>query len=107
MAQAPIATSELKLAVAATPEETVVRCIGKMTFTSTGALQTELRKLIPETKRLVLDLGEMTYLDSFGLGVLVGAHLSAKRQQRQLKIINMSPQALQLVQVTHLTYLLE
>lgn len=107
MAQTPLATPELKLEVAATPEETLVRCIGKMTFTSTGALQTELRRLIPETKRLVLDLAEMTYLDSFGLGVLVGAHLSAKRQQRHLKLINMSPQALQLVQITHLTYLLE
>jgi len=107
MAQAPLATPELKLEVVTTSEEILVRCIGKMTFTSTGALQTELRRLIPETKRLVLDLAEMTYLDSFGLGVLVGAHLSAKRQQRQLKLINMSPQALQLVQVTHLTYLLE
>lgn len=107
MAQAPIATPELKFEVAATPEETLVRCIGKMTFTSASALQTELRRLIPETKRLVLDLAEMTYLDSFGLGVLVGAHLSAKRQQRQLKLTNISPQALQLVQVTHLAYLLE
>jgi anti-sigma B factor antagonist len=107
MAQAPLATPELKLEVVATPEETVVRCIGKIIFTSSAALQTELRRLIPDTKRLVLDLAEMTYLDSFGLGVLVGAHLSAKRQQRQLKLINISPQALQLVQVTHLTYLLE
>ena len=107
MAQAPLATPELKLEVAATPEETTVRCIGKIIFTSSGALQAELRRLIPETKRLVLDCAEMTYLDSFGLGVLVGAHLSAKRQQRQLKLINMSPQALQLVQVTHLAYLLE
>ena len=107
MAQAPIPTAELKLEVAATPEETLVRCIGKMTFTSAGALQIELRKLIPETKSLVLDLAEMTYLDSFGLGVLVGAHLSAKRQQRQLRLINVNPQAKQLVQVTHLTYLLE
>ncbi|HXX15314.1 MAG TPA: STAS domain-containing protein [Candidatus Eremiobacteraceae bacterium] len=107
MAQAPLATPELKLEVAANPEETLVRCIGKMTFTSAGLLQSELRRLIPETKRLVLDLAEMTYLDSFGLGVLVGVHLSAKRQQHQLKIRNMSQQAQQLVQVTHLTYLLE
>ncbi len=107
MAEAPLATPELRLEVAATPEETLVRCIGKMTFTGAGALQAELRRLIHETKRLVLDLAEMTYLDSFGLGVLVGAHLSAKRQQRQLRLINMSPQARQLVQVTHLTYLLE
>lgn len=107
MAQAPITTPELRLEVAASPDETLVRCIGKMTYTSAGALQTELRRLIPETKRLVLDLAEMTYLDSFGLGVLVGAHLSAKRQQRQLRLINMSSQALQLVQITHLTYLVE
>jgi anti-anti-sigma factor len=107
MAQAPHATPELKLEVAATAEETLVRCIGKMTFTSAGALQAELRRLIPETNRLVLDLAEMTYLDSFGLGVLVGAHLSAQRQQRQLKIMNVSRQAKQLMEVTHLTYLLE
>jgi anti-anti-sigma factor len=107
MAQALLVTPELKLEVAATPEETLVRCIGKMTYTSASALQTELRRLIPETKRVVMDLAAMTYLDSFGLGVLAGAHLSAKRQQRQLKLINVSPQALQLMQVTHLTYLLE
>jgi len=107
MGQAPITNPELKLEVTATPEETLVRCIGKLIYTSAGALQTELRRLIPETKRVVLDLAAMTYLDSFGLGVLAGAHLSAKRQQRQLKIINLSPQALQLVQVTNLTYLLE
>jgi anti-anti-sigma factor len=107
MAQAPHATPELKLEVAATAEETLVRCIGKMTFTSAGALQAELRRLIPETNRLVLDLAEMTYLDSFGLGVLVGAHLSAQRQQRQLKMMNVSRQAKQLMEVTHLTYLLE
>ena len=107
MFQSPLPTPELKLEVTTTSEETLVRCIGKIIFTSSAALQTELRRLIPDTKCLVLDLAEMTYLDSFGLGVLVGAHLSAKRQQRQLKLINMSPQALQLVQVTHLTYLLE
>jgi anti-sigma B factor antagonist len=106
MAQAPLATPELKLEVVATPEETVVRCIGKIIFTSSAALQTELRRLIPDTKRLVLDLAEMTYLDSFGLGVLVGIYLSAKRQRCQLKLINMSQQGQQLLRVTNLTYLL-
>jgi anti-sigma B factor antagonist len=107
MTQAPLAIPELKLEVSTTPEETLARCIGKMTFTNSGELQAALRRLIPETKRLVLDLSEMTYLDSFGLGVLVGVYLSAKKQQCQLKLINMSQQAQQLVQVTHLNYLLE
>ena len=107
MAQGPVATPELKLEVVTASEETLVRCIGKMTYTSSGVLQSTARELIPKTKRLVLDLAEMTYLDSFGLGALVGVYLSAKRQQCHLKLINMSPQVQHLVQITNLTYLLE
>ena len=107
MAQAPHATPELIIEVASSSEETLVRCIGKMTYTSSGELQAALRRLIPETKLLVLDLAKMTYLDSFGLGALVGAYLSAKRQQRQLKLINMDRQAQHLLRITNLTYLLE
>jgi anti-sigma B factor antagonist len=106
MAQAPLATPELKLEVSTTSEETLVRCIGRMTFTSSRELHTALRALIPEKKRLLLDLAEMTYLDSFGLGVLVGVYLSAKKQQCQLKLINMSQQGQQLLRITNLTYLL-
>jgi anti-anti-sigma regulatory factor len=35
----------------------------------------------------------MSYLDSFGLGVLVGVYLSAKRQDCQLSLINVDQQA--------------
>jgi len=107
MAQTSSATPELKLEIQATSEETLVRCIGKMTFTSSEALRTSVRGLIPETKRLVLDLAEMTYLDSFGLGVLVSIYLSGKRQQCQLKLINMGEQEQRLLRITNLTYLLE
>ena len=107
MAQVPFATPELIIEVVSSSEETLVRCIGKMTYTSAGELQVTLRRLIPETKRLVLDLAKMTYLDSFGLGALVGAYLSAKRQQRQLKLINIDEQAQNLLRITNLNYLLE
>jgi anti-sigma B factor antagonist len=106
MAQSPPSTPELKLEVTTTSEETLVRCIGKMTFTGSDTMQTALRRLVPGTKRLVLDLAEMTYLDSFGLGVLVGVYLSAKRQQCELKLINLNQQGQQLLRVTNLTYLL-
>jgi anti-sigma B factor antagonist len=108
MAQPLLTMPELKLeVVTTTSDETLVRCIGKMIFTGSIELQTALRRLIPETKRLVLDLAEMTYLDSFGLGVLVGLYLSAKRQHRQLKLMNLNQQGQQLLRVTNLTYLLE
>lgn len=107
MAQTPSARMELKLEIAATPEETSVRCIGKMTYETAEALRTTVRGLIPETKRLVLNLADTTHLDSFGLGVLLSVYLSARRQQCQLKLINVNQQARQLLSVTNLTYLLE
>ena len=106
MAHAP-AKPELMLETVTTSEETLIRCIGKMTFTSAEALRSMVRPLFPETKRVVLDLKDTTYLDSFGLGVLVGCYLSAQRQDCQLRLINVNPQAQQIIRVTNLTYLIE
>jgi len=106
MAQAP-AKPELMLETVVASEETLIRCIGKMTYTSAEALRSVVRPLFPETKRVVLDLKEMTYLDSFGLGVLVGCYLSARRHDCQLRLINANQQAQQIIRVTNLTYLIE
>ena len=107
MAQTPSASQELKLETVTTPEETRVRCIGKLTYTSCEVLRSAVHPLLPQTKRLVLDLKDMTYLDSFGLGVLVGVYLSAKRQDCQLRLINVDQQAKNIIRITNLTYLVE
>jgi anti-sigma B factor antagonist len=105
MTQAP-AKPELTLETVTTSEEMVIRCIGKLTYTSAEALRRVVRPLFPETKRVVLDLKETTYLDSFGLGVLVGCYSSARRQDCQLTLINVNQQAEQIIRVTNLTYLI-
>ena len=107
MTQAPSAKPELKLETVTTSEETLIRCIGKLTYTSCEALRSTINGLLPQKKRLVLDLKDMTYLDSFGLGVLVGVYLSAKRQDCQLRLINVDEQARNLIRITNLTYLFE
>ena len=107
MAQTPFANPELRLEPVATSEETLIRCIGKLTYKSCEVLRSTVRGLLPQTKRLVLDLKDMTYLDSFGLGVLVGVYLSAKRQDCQLRLINVDQQAQNIIRITNLTYLLE
>jgi anti-anti-sigma factor len=66
-----------------------------------------VHELGPESKRLVLDLKDTSYLDSFGLGVLVSVYLTAKRQQRQLKLVNVNQQAQKLLRITNLIYLIE
>lgn len=107
MAQTPLANSELKLETETTSDEVIVRCIGKMIYGNCEALRSTVHELVPESKRLVLDLKETSYLDSFGLGVLVSVYLTAKRQQRQLKLVNVNQQAQQLLRITNLIYLIE
>ena len=107
MGQTPLVNPTLKLETTTTSEETVIRCIGKLTYASCEALRTTVHGILPQTKRLVLDLKDMTYLDSFGLGVLVGVYLSAKRQECQLRLINVDQQAKNIIRITNLTYLVE
>jgi anti-sigma B factor antagonist len=102
MAVTSIPIPELKLETVRTPEETLVRCTGKITSTSSGTLQTTIRGLIPEGKRVVLDLTDVNYMDSSGLGALVGVYLSAKRQHCELKLINLNQRLKELFRITRL-----
>jgi anti-sigma B factor antagonist len=43
--------------------------------------------LFSESKRVVLDLTGVTYLDSSGLGAIIGLYVSAKLANCQLKVI--------------------
>lgn len=107
MAQSPLPNPELKLETVTTPDETLIRCIGKITYSSCEALRSAVKGQLPETTQLVLDLKEMTYLDSFGLGVLVGIYLSTRQQGCRLRLINVNQQAKDVLRITNLTYLVE
>jgi anti-anti-sigma factor len=107
MAANPIPISELNLETARTPDETTVRCSGKITSSTSEQLQATVRSLIPETKCIVLDLTDVSYMDSSGLGALVGLYLSAKRQQRGLKLINLNQRLRELFRITKLASVFE
>jgi anti-sigma B factor antagonist len=107
MAAQPIPIPELNLETIRTPEETLVRCSGRITSTTSGTLQTAIRALIPEAKPIVLDLTDVSYMDSSGLGALVIVYLSAKRQHCPLKLINIGPRLQQLFRLTKLGQVFE
>jgi|ERR1017187_7686281 anti-sigma B factor antagonist len=107
MAANPIPISQLNLETAKTPDETIVRCSGKITSITSEQLQSTVRSLIPETKRVVLDLTDVSYMDSSGLGALVGLYLSAKRQHCGLKLINLNQRLRELFRITKLASVFE
>jgi anti-sigma B factor antagonist len=107
MAAQPIPLPELSFETVRTPEETFLRCSGKITSTTSATLQTAVRGLIPEGKPIVLDLTDVSYMDSSGLGALVSVYLSAKRQHCQLKLVNVGPRLQQLFRLTKLASVFE
>lgn len=102
MAANPIPISDLNLETVKTPDETLVRCTGRLTSATSGMLQSTLRSIIPGTNRIVLDLTDVTYMDSSGLGALVGVYLSARRQQCEMKLINLNQRLKELFRITNL-----
>jgi anti-sigma B factor antagonist len=107
MAANPSPISELNLETTRTPEEIIVRCVGKITSSSSGVLQTTVRSLIPETKCVVLDLTDVSYLDSSGLGAIVGLYFSAKKHDCRLRLINLNQRLQELFRLTKLASVFE
>jgi anti-sigma B factor antagonist len=107
MAANPIPISELNLETVRTPEEIVIHCSGKITSGTSAQLQTTVRSLMPDTKCVVLDLTDVSYMDSSGLGAIVGLYLSAKRQHCGLKLINLNQRLQELFRLTRLASVFE
>jgi anti-sigma B factor antagonist len=107
MAANPIPLPELGVETVKTPEEISVRCTGRISSRTTATLQATVRSLIPQTKRIVLDLTDVSYLDSSGLGALVGLYLSARRQECELKLINLNARLKELFRITNLAKVFE
>lgn len=93
---------ELKFTSESTPTETILRCTGRITSDTTSLLQSTVRTLMPETKTIVLDLTDVTYMDSSGLGALVGLYLSAKKAKCKLKLVNLSQRLKELFSMARL-----
>ena len=53
MAQTPSAKPELKLETVTSSEETLIRCIGKLTYANCEVLRSTVHGLLPQKKRLV------------------------------------------------------
>ena len=84
------------------PETTVVKCRGKLVAGITEPLYHKVHDLMPQTRRVVLDLTDLTHLDSLGLGTLVRLYVHAKRTGCGLELINVGPRILQIFGIANL-----
>lgn len=88
-------------------DSVLVKCKGRLVFGHTDRLQKCVRELLPKSKRVVIDLGEVDYMDSSGLGTVVRIYVSAKASHCELQLLNLAPQVRQMFGVTRILSLFE
>jgi len=77
---------------------------GKITL-GEGSVQVRdaIRGLVGKGKRsILLNLGDVSYIDSSGLGELVGAYTTAKNKAAELKLLKLTKKVHDLLQLTKL-----
>ena len=86
----------------------VIDCGGRIICGEESAfLNHKVRDLLREHNRIVINLSGVTYIDSSGLGTLVGLHSTADRAGAQIKLAGLLGKVKDLMQITKLLTVFE
>jgi anti-sigma B factor antagonist len=83
---------------------TIMECSGRITL---GECSVQLRDAVRDllskgSKQILLNLGDVTYIDSSGIGELVSAFTTVRNQGGDLKLLNLTKKVHDLLQITKL-----
>jgi anti-sigma B factor antagonist len=92
----------LTLDIERTGTTVIVRCQGKLVSGVDDILYNKVKQLLPDSKRIVLDLTDLTRMDSMGLGTLVRLYVSARSAGCSLELMNLGKQVRLLLGTAHL-----
>ena len=83
---------------------TILDLSGKITLGEGGAtLRDEVRGIVSKgSKKILLNLGDVNYIDSSGLGELVSAFTAVKNAGGELKLMNLTKKVRDLLVITKL-----
>lgn len=83
---------------------TVVDAAGRITLgEGASAFREKIRELVNNnSKKILLNLGDVTYIDSSGIGELVSGFTTVTNSGGQLKLVGLSKRVKDLLQITKL-----
>lgn len=97
-----VAANALTLDVEQKATQTIVHCHGRLVSETGNILHAKVRELIPDHKCIVLDLTDVKFVDSMGLGTLVRVYVSCKSGGATLQLVNLGKQIRELLGITNL-----
>ncbi len=97
MATQSLAVPGLKLQLEERRNEAIIYCAGQINAGNSQRFQDEIRNVIPASRghvaaitcRIVLDLSQVTHIDSAGLSALLKAWTAAQTRGCNLEILNL------------------
>jgi len=94
----------LKLSQRQVDGVTIVDCSGRITLgEGSVVLRDSVKDLLTKgQKKILLNLGDVNYIDSSGIGELVSAYTTVKNQGGELKLLNLTKKVHDLLQITKL-----
>jgi len=94
----------VKLSTRQVGDVSVVDVAGRITLgEGSSALRESLRDMVSKNrKKILLNLGEVSYIDSSGIGELVSGFTTVTNSGGQLKLLNLNKRVKDLLQITKL-----
>jgi anti-sigma B factor antagonist len=83
-------------------EHAVMKCRGRLVAGVTEEFSQAVKLLLPEVKVVVVDLADLTYVDSMGLGTLVRLSVSARQHGCEFKLLHLGKQLRNVLKLTNL-----
>lgn len=96
--------AELNISERQAGDVTILDLDGKITIgEGSVSLRSAVRRLIEEgKKRILLNLSNVSYVDSSGIGELVSSYTTVNREGGQLKLLNLTQKIQDLLAITKL-----
>jgi anti-sigma B factor antagonist len=86
----------------------IISCQGRILFgEEAAALRQELKRVLSSSRKVILNLAGVSYIDSGGLGTLVGVYSSARSAGADIKLTGIGQRLRDVLQVTKLVTVFE
>jgi anti-anti-sigma factor len=103
----PISTPSRKLVLelATSDDNLVLKCRGRLTTVFCEQFRSEVKKLLQQHSRIILDFADLHFVDSSGLAALLDCYVSAKAAGCDLRVTNANSRIKDLLNRTQLSFL--